>query len=199
MPDLAGSTFVFIGRSGCGKGTQAALLETFLKEQGCETLRLGTGDFARSRAAKNTLTGKWIKEILDAGGFFPSWLAGALMLEMIEPELVSEGQVLLLDGSPRRLFEAQVLDEFMAHLHRPPVRPIHLDISAEECARRLTARGRGDDTEEAIKNRLTWYETQVVPALGYYGDRLITVPAEGDIDAIQADLRTKTFALVPAA
>lgn len=186
--DLKGFTFVFIGRSGCGKGTQAALLQTYLLSMGCKVLRLGTGDFARERAQKNTLTGKWIKSILDAGGFFPSWLAGGLMIEMIEPNLTSHDQVLLLDGSPRRMHEAQVLDEFMAHLERPPVRPIYLDINEAESRRRLLARGRGDDTEDAITNRLAWFNTQVMPVLGYYGDRLITVSGEGDVNAISAKI-----------
>ncbi|MDO8582733.1 MAG: nucleoside monophosphate kinase [bacterium] len=186
--DLTGFTFVFIGRSGCGKGTQAALLQTYLESTGCEVLKLGTGDFARERAQKNTLTGKWIKSILDAGGFFPHWLAGALMIEMIEPKLTAHEQVLLLDGSPRRMHEAEVLDDFMAHLKRPLVKAIHLDISEDECSRRLIARGRGDDTEDAIKNRLTWFKTQVAPVLDYYGDRLISVSGEGLPESIHAKI-----------
>lgn len=186
--DYAGATFVFIGRSGCGKGTQAALLQKYLEEKGCKTLRLGTGDFARARAQKDTLTGHWIKSILDAGGFFPSWLASALMLEMLEPALVSLEQVLLLDGSPRRLSEAQVLDEFTGYLRRPPIRPIYLDISGEESRRRLIARGRGDDTADAIENRLAWFTAEVVPVLTYYGNRLITVSGEGDVSAINAKI-----------
>ena len=184
MADLTGATFVFIGRSGCGKGTQAALFQKYLEGKGCEVVRLGTGDFARTRAQKNTLTGKWIKSILDAGGFFPAWLAGALMMEMIEPALTTHKQVLLLDGSPRRMHEAEVLDDFMRHLKRPPVWAIHLDISEDECRRRLTARGRSDDTEDAIASRLAWFATQVVPVLDYYGDRLISVSGEGNIMAI---------------
>ena len=188
MSNLAGSTFVFIGRSGCGKGTQAALLQTYLEGEGCEVLKLGTGDFARERAERDTLTGKWIKSILQAGGFFPHWLAGALMIEMIEPKLTAHEQVLLLDGSPRRMHEAEVLDDFMTHLKRPRVRAIHLDISEDECRRRMLARGRGDDTEDAITNRLTWFTAQVAPVLGYYGDRLITVSGVGSRESISAKI-----------
>ncbi len=188
MSQLAGTTFVFIGRSGCGKGTQAALLQKYLEEKGGKVVRLGTGDFARERAQKNTLTGKWIQSILDAGEFFPSWLANALVFEMIEPALISREQVVLLDGSPRRLSEAQVLDEYMENLHRPRVQPIYLDISEDESRRRLIARGRADDTKDAITNRLAWFTTEVVPVLTYYGNRLITVSGEGDISAIHAKI-----------
>ena len=111
------------------------------------------------------------------------------MLEMIEPNLVSREQILLLDGSPRRLFEAQVLDEFMAHLHRPRVKPIYLDISNEESTRRLIARKRSDDTAEAIHNRLAWFTTEVIPTIDYYGDRIIRVSGEGDIAKIQSDIQ----------
>src|SRR3989344_6595809 len=186
--DLKSSTFVFIGRSGCGKGTQAALLENYLKMQGCEVLRLGTGDFARKHAQKDTLTGKWIKSILKAGCFFPHWLAGALMVEMIEPRLITHEQVLLLDGSPRRMHEAEVLDDFMAHLKRQKVRAIHLDISEDESRKRLLARGRGDDTEDAITSRLAWFKTQVMPVLDYYGDRLISVSGVGNPEDISASI-----------
>lgn len=188
MADISGATFVFIGRSGCGKGTQAELLQKHLAEKGYDVLRLGTGDFARERAAKETLTGKWIKSILDAGGFFPDWLAGALMLEMIEPRLTMAGQVLLLDGSPRRMHEAQVLDEFMAHLKRPPVRAIYLDIGEDESRRRMLARGRSDDMEVAITSRLSWFTAKVAPVLDYYGDRLISVSGEGVPEAISANI-----------
>lgn len=182
--DLKGSTFVFIGRSGCGKGTQAALLQTYLEGAGYEVVRLGTGDFARERAKRNTLTGHWIKSILDAGGFFPHWLAGALMVEMIEPQLTAHEQILLLDGSPRRMHEAEVLDDFMGHLKRPPVRAIHLNIDEAESRRRMLARGRSDDTEDAITSRLAWFQTQVAPVLGHYGDRLISVSGIGAVEHI---------------
>jgi len=188
MTDLSGSTFVFIGRSGCGKGTQAALLQTYLEKQGYEVLRLGTGDFARARAARNTLTGKWIKSILDAGGFFPDWLATTLMLEMIEPNLIAPKQILLLDGSPRRMHEAQVLDEFMDHIKRPPVRAIHLDIGEAESRRRMLLRGRSDDTEDAITSRLTWFTKKVAPVLNHYGNRLISVSGEGKPESISATI-----------
>jgi adenylate kinase len=189
MAELSGSTFVFIGRSGCGKGTQAKLLEEYLKGLGLTVINVGTGAFARERAAEQTLMGRWIKSILDVGGFFPSWLADTLMLQMIEPHLLNGSEVLIIDGSPRRLSEAKVLDEFMAHIKRSSVRPIYLDISEDESRRRLLARGRGDDTPEVISNRLSWFSSEVIPVLNYYGDRLMRVPGEELPEEIHARIK----------
>jgi adenylate kinase len=45
---------------------------------------------------------------------------------------------------------------------------IHLDISEEESIKRLMGRGRIDDNIEDIKVRLSWYETEVEPAIDFY-------------------------------
>jgi adenylate kinase len=56
---------------------------------------------------------------------------------------------------------------------------IYLDVSKEEVIRRLTARGRADDTPEIILKRLEVYEEETAPLLDYYKDELIKIKAEG--------------------
>ena len=48
---------------------------------------------------------------------------------------------------------------------------ILVDIGEAEAKRRLLARNRHDDTEEAIVRRLSWYGKEVVPAVNYFKDR----------------------------
>ena len=52
---------------------------------------------------------------------------------------------------------------------------ISLEISEESSIKRLVARGRHDDTEGAIKNRLTWHKKEVLPQLELLASRGRTV------------------------
>ena len=85
-----------------------------------------------------------------------------------------------MDGAPRRLFEAQALDELMKDIGRSLPCAVHLAISPEESRARLVLRGREDDTESGIGRRLAWFETEVVPVISYYEGRCAEVAGEGD-------------------
>ena len=189
MQNLAGSTFVFIGRSGCGKGTQVALLEDFLHKEGYQVLRITTGDLGRELAQKKTLIGAWVQRIFEEGKLFPSWLALTLWLRELENALMDTRQVLLIDGAPRRLFEAQTLDELMTAVDRPAPIPVYLDISEDEARRRLASRSRDDDKKAyTVDMRLAWFTTDVMPVLDYYKERLMTISGEGTIDEVHQRL-----------
>jgi adenylate kinase len=61
-----------------------------------------------------------------------------------------------------------------------------LDISNEEAVSRLLKRKRSDDTEESIKERLSWFEENVGPAITYYEGhgRLHRVDGMGTIEDV---------------
>jgi len=157
-------TITFLGRSGCGKGTQAKLLMDQLKIE----LYISTGDLARDLSQKETLAGKKVAQILQKGDFLPSWLAYTLWQRELVEKLVGPEQDIILDGSPRWLEEARFLDEVMTWYERPLPTPVLLDITREEATKRLRLRGRPDDTEENINNRLDWYEKETVSVIEYY-------------------------------
>lgn len=200
---LRGSTFGFIGRSGCGKGTQLKLLETFLRGEGYDVVCIGLGAFGRELAQKETLMARWIKTIIEQGKQYPSWFASSLITQAIFMSLKNAHQILLFDGSPRRLAEAEVLEEVMEALGRSPVRLIHLDISEETARKRLVSRGRADDTPSAIDARLEWFTTEVLPVVAYYGSptsiislsgkRVITINSEQSIEAVQEEIQRRIF------
>ena len=73
----------------------------------------------------------------------------------------------MLDGTPRSENEAKIMDTVFPFLGRKAVYVLFLDVSKEESARRLLARGRNDDTPDEIETRLGWYDTDVVPAVEY--------------------------------
>jgi len=59
-------------------------------------------------------------------------------------------------------------------------------VSEDELLKRLKSRGRADDTEEVILNRMNVYRAETAPLLDYYSDELKTVDAVGDPDEVFA-------------
>ena len=59
-------------------------------------------------------------------------------------------------------------------------------VSEDELLQRLKGRGRADDTEEVILNRMKVYRDETAPLLEYYRDQLKTVDAIGTVDEVFA-------------
>lgn len=177
--NLEGKTFVFLGMSGAGKGKQTKFLTKFLKENGNDFLIISTGDLARKLAKKNTVISKWIKNILDEGGFFPEWLAIHIWLSELEKKLINNKTIIIFEGTPRKVKEAKMVDELMEYLKRPLPIPVYLDIDNKEATRRLLKRGRDDDNPEAIKERLENFSKSVLPTIKYYGKRVMKIDGMG--------------------
>ncbi len=162
-------TFLFFGRSGCGKGTQAKLLQEYLEKKDRESnvLYVYVGDKMRELSGRDSLTAKLANEILLAGEKEPDFLAiWAWSDELVEK--LKQNTHLIIDGSPRTLLEAKILDEAFEFYERKNIKPILINVSSEEVMARMLDRKREDDTEEQIKNRLAYYEKYVAPAVEYY-------------------------------
>jgi len=171
MTNFQGTSFTFLGRSGSGKGTQFDLLQKKLEDSQYTVLRHGSGDAFRSLAQHETIAGKKVKDILEKGGLMPAWLASYTWEKRLVEGLKEGESVIFLDGSPRRVDEAKRIDEVLLWLGRIPVVPVHIHVSAEEVMRRLLLRGRNDDTEESIENRLAWFDNDVQPIIDYYNEQ----------------------------
>jgi len=169
-------TFIFIGPSGCGKGTQVELLIKHLTQ---------TGDISTERPVLHSESGKRFRDFVKQDDF----MAGKTKLAMERGERLPDAlavwnwtgyliehytgrEHLIFDGSPRSLLEAKALDTILSFLKRERAVVIFLDVSAEESIKRLlkraTEQGRADDDLEEIKRRLDWFEKDVRPALEYY-------------------------------
>lgn len=178
-------TLVFLGRSGSGKDTQLELLARGYKPH----LIINTGDLFRALVKSRGPFGKRIKQILDVGGLPPGWLASFLWLrEMVEK--LKDEQHLLEAGTPRRVEEAKLLDTVTEFLGRRKPIAIYIVVSEEVATQRLLARGRGDDTPEAIKSRLQYFKESVLPVVKYYQakKRLIEVNGERSEEEIHLDI-----------
>jgi len=138
--------FVLIGRSGSGKGTQAKLL----MERFGNLFYISTGDLFRDLLKQDTDAGKRVKKIVTSGGLPFDDLATTLWMHEIAYH-VKEEQGIMADGFPRRIEEAQALDEFLEFLERKEnTFYLLIDISRQEAFDRLTKRRICQKCEELI-------------------------------------------------
>jgi adenylate kinase len=137
-----------LGPPNAGKGTQAAMLRSKLGVPG-----ITTGDLLRREAASGTPLGLRVKGIMEAGGLVDD----ATVDEVVRGHMrqMDLGRGFLLDGYPRTRAQAETLAGILA-------------VPAEELMRRALARGRSDDREEVVRERLRVYREETEPLIGYY-------------------------------
>jgi len=162
-------SFIFIGRSGCGKGTQVELLIEHLKkvDPNHGTLYIQSGAEFREFIKGPSITQKLSKDIYDKGLLQPEFLSVYMWVNLLVKNY-TEGEHLVMDGMPRKFHEAGVLDSIFDFYKLVKPHVIFIDIGKEEAVKRLLARKRMDDIEEEIEKRLSWFETDVVPTIDFY-------------------------------
>ena len=187
-------TFIFFGRSGCGKGTQAELLIDYLakKDPNRKTIFIETGRLLRSFADNEKgFTGQKVKKILGEGGLQPEFLPIYLWGGKLIKELSGDEHI-VCDGVARRLPEAPVLDSAFHFYDRKSPNVVYLNVSSEWAIKRLLERGRSDDDKKEIENRMTWFDKNVVPAINYFKDNsyynFSEINGEQEIEKVHADI-----------
>ncbi|MBI2096477.1 MAG: nucleoside monophosphate kinase [Candidatus Taylorbacteria bacterium] len=186
--------FIFIGRSGCGKGTQAALLSNYLKEVSPErsVFYLQIGEEFREFIKGDTYTQKLAKKIHDAGGLVPEFLAVYFWSRRLAQEYRGL-EHLVIDGTPRKFHEAGVLHSIFDFYKFSSAYVVYLNVSKEWAVEKLKSRGRVDDNEQDIEARLAWFETDVLPAVEFYRKnsfyRFVEVNGEQSVEAVWKDVR----------
>ena len=171
---------VILGRQGSGKGTQSLRLAA---QYGC--VHLSTGDVLRAAVEAGTELGQQAAGIMNAGGLVGDDIMIPLFAEQVaKPDIMAGGG--LLDGFPRTADQASGLEAMLAELGQELTIAINLDVPVEEVTMRMMARGREDDTEEAIARRLSLYEEQTAPLLNWFAERglLATVDGLGEEDQV---------------
>ena len=188
--------FIFIGMSGCGKGTQAKLLEGYLNkiDPKREVFYLQTGAEFRKFIQGANYTQKLSKKIHDDGGLQPEFLSIYMWSHMLA-ENFKENEHLIVDGTPRKFHEAGVLDSIFDFYKREKPYLIFLNIGKKWGTERLKGRGRIDDNHDDIKARIDWYETDVLPAIGFYRNNpkynFLEINGEQTIEKVHQDILDK--------
>ncbi|WP_118914256.1 adenylate kinase [Mycobacterium shigaense] len=170
---------VLLGPPGAGKGTQAEKLEEKLGIP-----QISTGELFRHNIGEGTRLGLEAKRYLDAGDLVPSELTNQLVDDRLDDADVAKG--FILDGYPRSVEQAKALDSMLERRGATIDAVLEFRVSEDELLQRLKSRGRADDTEDVIVNRMKVYRDETAPLLEYYRDQLKTVDAVGTLDEVFA-------------
>ncbi|BAH54454.1 MULTISPECIES: adenylate kinase [Rhodococcus] len=170
---------VLLGPPGAGKGTQAAILSEKLGVP-----HISTGDLFRANIGQATPLGLEAKKYLDAGDLVPSEITNNMVKARVGEPDAANG--FLLDGFPRTVDQAQALEAILAELNTKLDAVLSFIVDEDVVVERMLARGRADDKEDVIRNRLRVYREETAPLLDHYKEQLVTVDALGEVDEVNA-------------
>jgi adenylate kinase len=177
---------IFLGPPGGGKGTQAELLAKQL-----QIPRISTGDILRQAIAHNTGLGIQAQAHVNAGELVPDILVMAIMRERFGMADMQKGWILV--GFPRKLSQAEALDELLQIMNQPYGQAIYFDVSPEVVVERMLWRGRTDDNAKTIRRRLEVYQAEIAPLLDYYRRRRLLKTIDGNPAIDEVNLALQEF------
>ncbi|BEV36010.1 adenylate kinase [Synechococcus sp. M16CYN] len=169
---------LLLGPPGAGKGTQATRL--------CDSNginHLSMGDLLRSEVIAKSELGKQAEFVISQGEL----VSDELVLAIVEKQMRSiSGEGWLLDGFPRTIPQAEALAPLLTELQQPIETVVLLQLNESMLIKRMLDRGRADDSEMVIRNRLRVYQTKTAPLINYYQERglLVSVSAHGSVEEV---------------
>ena len=124
---------IMLGAPGAGKGTQAKMIA---KEYGLP--HVSTGDIFRANIKNGTQLGMEAKKYMDQGLLVPDELTVRILLDRVSQADCANGYV--LDGFPRTIPQAEVLDEALNKLGDRIDYAIDVDVPDENIIKRMSGR-----------------------------------------------------------
>ena len=202
---------VLTGAPGCGKGTQARILQ-----ERTGICHLSTGEMLREYAKKDTPLGKELKATLDRGEF----ATDEMIIEMVRNRIGEDDckKGFILDGFPRTMPQAEVLESMLAEKGIKLTCVLEIQVPDEIIMERILGRyscmkcgagyhdkfqkpkvygvcdvcggvefsRRKDDNRTTVQNRLINYRLLTYPTIAFFerNGLLKTVDGTGTIDAV---------------
>lgn len=183
---------LFFGTQGAGKGTQVKMLMEFLKGKSKQNIiHIDMGAELRSLRDTGSYAGKLTGDVIDKGGRMPDFMPTYLQTKKVSENIVDNTEHIIADGLARGEDQTRAFDDAMKYFGRDDFQVISLELSEASAIKRLLARGRNDDTEEGIKNRLSWYKSDVQPQLELLKSRgrpIHVIDGEPDVDTIHKNI-----------
>ena len=124
---------IMLGAPGAGKGTQAKMIA-----EKYQIPHVSTGDIFRANIKNGTELGKEAKKYMDQGQLVPDELTVKILLDRVAQADCANGYV--LDGFPRTIPQAEVLDEALTKLGEKIDFAINVDVPDENIVRRMSGR-----------------------------------------------------------
>ncbi len=152
---------VLVGPPNAGKGTQGVMLSAHLGVPA-----ISTGDMLRRESESGTPLGSQVRGIMETGELVDD----ATMTEVVRGRL-RQGDAahgFVLDGYPRTPDQGETLAAILAAAGQRLDAVLLMTVPEDELVRRALGRGRSDDREEVIRERLRVYREKTEPLIGYY-------------------------------
>lgn len=193
---------ILLGPPGAGKGTVGERLSEILNLP-----LISTGDLLRENVKEKTILGIRAKEYMDKGELVPDEIVMSVLMERIKRDDCKDG--FLLDGFPRNINQAEILEKFING--DDEIKVIYLEADDDFLVKRLSNRRicencgaiyhlinippkvdgicdkcggkliqRDDDKEEVVRNRLKVYHNLTSPLLDYYRKKGNLYKVRGD-------------------
>lgn len=124
---------VMLGAPGAGKGTQAKMIA-----EKYSIPHVSTGDIFRANIKNGTELGKEAKQYMDQGKLVPDELTVKILLDRVAQDDCKNGYV--LDGFPRTIPQANVLDEALTKLGDKIDYAVNVDVPDENIINRMGGR-----------------------------------------------------------
>lgn len=124
---------IMLGAPGAGKGTQAKRIA-----DKWQIPHVSTGDIFRANIKNGTELGMEAKKYMDMGALVPDELTVKILLDRVAQEDCKNGYV--LDGFPRTIPQAEVLDKALTDLGDSIDYAIDVDVPDENIVNRMSGR-----------------------------------------------------------
>lgn len=190
---------VLLGLPGAGKGTQAKRIA-----EEYHLTAISTGEMLREATKEKDTFGLRVQEYMNKGELVPDEWINSLVKSRLQAKDVENGFV--LDGYPRTLQQAKMLEAYLQSQNQNLDAVFFLDVSQDTLRHRLAQRGnlrskekqgnsqieskrgkiRLDDKPEVIENRLHINKELMESLIHFYKERnlLYVINGEGDFDNV---------------
>lgn len=178
--------YIFLGPQGSGKSTQAELASKKKKIK-----HIVQSDLLKEFVKKNNKESKMVKNMMHKGEMIPFEIACDLLFKKIKN---TKQKNIIIDGFPRTLDQAHVLDYFLYKTKYNLKGLIYIKLDKKECIKRLLLRNRDDDKKDVINTRLKIYFQKTKIVLDHYKNKnkLIEINGNQTIENVEKEILDKT-------
>lgn len=189
------TAYIFYGKAGSGKGTQAKLLREHLESLGKEVISVDQGNRFRGFVKESGYVQDLTRETINSGALMPAFMPIYLWSSTLVEQFTGNEDV-IFDGVARVKTEAEVLNLALSYLKFDQVFVLHVHLTDATAMERMKSRAQlaGDDAraddqnEKSMKLRLDAYQKQVMPIIEYWqndsGRTMVEINGEETVEGV---------------